>query len=164
MMPRLRPCDACSRHVLETETRCPFCAAALKPAPPLTAAPKIQPGMSRAQRFAVVAAIAGQAAIGCAKTTDPDDGVAGKGGAGGTTAGTTAGTLSSNAGNVAAAGNGGSGGAGGDISVPVYGAPFFPDAGLAQEDASTDAAVDAGTDADIDAGGFFIPVYGAPIP
>jgi hypothetical protein len=60
--PPLRLCDACARHVFATETTCPFCAAVLAPMP---ARPrfKLNPRLSRAQRFAIAGAVAGL--IGC---------------------------------------------------------------------------------------------------
>jgi hypothetical protein len=70
-MPRLKTCPACSRHVFVHETRCPFCDGdcSQQARAPIFA---IKAGMSRAQRFAVVAAMAGQtAAIGCNAVDDP---------------------------------------------------------------------------------------------
>lgn len=182
-MTRLRSCDACARHVFVTETRCPFCAAALEP---VSNSPifNIKPGMSRAQRFTLVAAVAGQTLLGC--SDDPKTGLgngslqgsgtggaasnAGTGGAGvampvygaPVAPGTgTGGSSGSAAGNGGSSGGNGSGGKG-PIAQPVYGAPIPVDAAVATDGGDVgDAAVDAGMK---DAGPSVQPVYGAPIP
>jgi hypothetical protein len=64
--PPLRVCDACARHVFVTETTCPFCAAVLVPS---RARPrfKLNPRLSRAQRFVLAGAFAA-GLIGCAES------------------------------------------------------------------------------------------------
>jgi hypothetical protein len=134
-MPRLKTCQACSRHVFVHETRCPFCSGdcSQESRAPIFA---IKAGMSRAQRFAVVAAMAGAgqtAAIGCNAVDDPAPDTVNvpvygapvppgsisppSGGSGGTGA---------------IAGRGNQAGTGGGwVGQPVYGAPFI-DAGAPQ--------------------------------
>ena len=192
-MTRLRTCEGCARHVFVTETRCPFCRCELAPA---SRSPifDIRASMSRAQRVALVAAVAGQTLLGCS-----DDGDSGnQGGTGGMTMQGSGGTSTPSTG-------GKSGGASGGVAQPVYGAPIDPggsgqgtggtgfqpmyggpisppsgtggtagpqDGGAnMSDDASADAG-DASTasDAGQDAGrvqalyGAPVPVYGAPIP
>lgn len=60
----LRLCDACSRHVRDTETACPFCAAALSFAPVSIAS---APRLSRAARVAFVASML----VGCREDPKP---------------------------------------------------------------------------------------------
>jgi hypothetical protein len=138
-MPRLKTCPACSRHVFVHETRCPFCAGdcSQESRAPIFA---IQAGMSRAQRFAVVAAVAGQTALlGCNATDDPaPDPDPGPGqvmtpvyGAPIPPGGIQP-PPSGAGGNGAIAGNGSQAGTGGvGVGQPVYGAPFV-DAGPPQ--------------------------------
>ena len=146
-MPRLRICDQCSRHVLVDEVSCPFCAAELSPAPQ-PAATKLPAGLSRAQRFALAAAVVGQAAaVGCTETRTQaiygapftDDAGSGKSGSGG----------------AAAAGRSGASGTD-SVAMPVYGAPFVP--------AGRGGAGGAGGVAKAGSGGepVAVPVYGAP--
>ena len=185
-MTRLRSCDACSRHVFVTETRCPFCQAALRPP---SSAPifNIKPGMSRTQRFALVAAVASQALIGC--SDEPKGAGTGQGsggatqGSGGQGAAGSAGLGSGGAtpiagkgggvqpvygapfepggggGGSAGAGSGGGGGIGG--AQAVYGAPVPTDAGTDTSDAGDQP--DAGVQPVKRDGGGIQPVYGAPV-
>jgi hypothetical protein len=135
-MTRLRTCDACSRHVFATETNCPFCAAALAP---VQAAPIFKlKGLSRAQRFAMVAAVATPLQLAACSNDTGDTGPAGAGGtsAGGTGTGATG-----------ANGSAGLGTRGGGTPQPVYGAPLPPGTPIPG----------AGT------GGGAQPVYGAPV-
>lgn len=157
-MPRLRVCDECSRHVFVDETSCPFCGAELAPAAasPALALPA---GLSRAQRFALTAAVVSQAALGCTETRsipvygapfneDVGPGTAGKGGAAAAAGSSgSAGVVAipiygaspvPTAGTGAAGTRGSAGSAGGPIAVPAYGAPFI-DAGTPPDD-------DAGTE------------------
>lgn len=165
-MTDLRPCDECGRHVFASEPKCPFCASPL-PAQPAKPPSLLQAGLSRAQRYAMAAAVASTAATGCSKYhEEPQRGEAGTQSAGGSAA--SAGT----AGDAAAGGRSGRGGTAGDpfipqpmygggIPQPVYGASF--DAG----NAAGSGAVDAGR-ADEDAGQDDtppgIPIYGASFP
>jgi hypothetical protein len=122
-MTRLRSCHACSRHVFVTETQCPFCKAELAPASSVPIY-NIKAGMSRAQRFTLVAAVASQALIGC---SDEPKG-SGTQGTGGSAQQGTGGTAQGSGG--VAAGSGGSIGVGGKGGAqPVYGAPIDPSTG-----------------------------------
>ena len=152
-MPRLKTCPACSRHVFVHETRCPFCAGdcSQEARAPIFA---IKAGMSRAQRFAVVAAVAGQSAlIGCNAIDDPPPETvtvpiygapvppggllpppAGSGGSSG----------------VAGRENRAGASGGGVAGQPAYGGPFI-DAGAAQPVYGA-PLIDSGTAGDEDAG------------
>ena len=121
-MTRLRTCEGCARHVFVTETRCPFCQRELAPA---SRSPifDLRASMSRAQRVALVAAVAGQTLLGCS-----DDGDSGNGSQSGTGGMTMQG--SGSGGSASMPGTGGkSGGASGGIAQPVYGAPIDPGTG-----------------------------------
>ena len=145
-MTRLKTCQACSRHVFVSEVRCPFCGAVCAEE---TRAPifDIKAGMSRAQRFAVVAAVAGQTAlIGC--NADDPPGGGGAGAAGMAAVGGGAGTAGGGGaqpvyGAPVQPGQSGTGGSAGGVAVPVYGAPVPPDAGTAGRGGS--AGNDGGT-------------------
>jgi hypothetical protein len=176
-MAELRLCEGCSRHVFTSEQRCPFCARLLSPhtakAPTL-----LQAGLSRAQRYAMAAAVASSAAAAtsCSKHHEEARGgeagesSAGTGAGAGAVAGSGAGS-SGLAGNTAAGTGSGASGTGpepipqpmygGGFPQPVYGAPFV-DAGVAGS-----GAIDAGRP-DEDAGQEdtppAIPVYGAAFP
>jgi hypothetical protein len=121
-MERFRTCDECSRHVRAIEAKCPFCGHALEAAA-LAPVPRATGQLSRAQRIALVAAVAGgQLLAACGDdtggTAQPVYGApAPRAGAG--VAGATAGT-----GDQAGTGAAGRGTAGGGIAVPVYGAPL----------------------------------------
>jgi hypothetical protein len=144
-MTRLRSCDACARHVFVTETRCPFCSAELAPAtPPIF---DIKAGMSRAQRYTLVAAVATQALIGC--SDDPDKG--GQQGTGGSAQQGTGGVAQGTGGAMPIAGKGG-------VAQPVYGAPIAT--------GGTGNAGSGGRGQVGGTGGFggAQAVYGAPIP
>jgi hypothetical protein len=174
-MARLRICDGCSRHVFATASACPFCGVSLAEAPvaPVTG---IRAGMSRAQRFALAAAVVG--GVACSEETyatpvygapfDPDAGgvTGGAGGAGGESGNPQAGIGGASGTNGVAGASGGSSGAGGagddgGFSMPVYGAPFDPDAG--QEDASMeDASMEDASEPD--GGGMVTPLYGGAFP
>jgi hypothetical protein len=179
-MTRLRTCQACFRHVFETEIACPFCQQTLTQLP--AAAPvATPPGLSRAQRLALVAALAGSAApvlAGCGsdEPSGSDGGsvavpvygapVSGSAavppaagsGKGGTAASGGAG-VSGHAGSSGSAGaagkaQSGSGGSSGTAgSKPGVGQP--PVAGKPGSD--DDAGV-------ADGGPMVHPLYGAPIP
>jgi hypothetical protein len=176
-MAELRLCEGCNRHVFASEQRCPFCATSL---PALTPKPQtlLQAGLSRAQRYAIAAAVAGTAATSCSK--HHEEAPAGEAGSPAAGAGRGAGSagIAGLAGNTAAgstaAGNGsGVAGTAGDPFIPqpmygggfpqpVYGAPFV-DAGSA----AGSGAIDAGR-ADEDAGQDdtppAMPIYGASFP
>lgn len=66
-MTDLQPCAACERHVASTEPACPFCGAAVPPAPPR---PGVRRGLSRAALFAS-ATLAAAAACGGKAKPDP---------------------------------------------------------------------------------------------
>jgi len=169
-MPRLKTCPACSRHVFVHETRCPFCAGdcSQQARAPIF---DIKAGMSRAQRFAVVAAVAGQSAlIGCNAIDDPPPETVTVPAYGSPVP--PGGILlpPAGSGGSAVAGRGNQAGAGG----PVYGAPFV-DAGAPQPMYGggaplVDAGVagsgdeDGGTEAGRGGQGGAQPVYGAAIP
>lgn len=164
-MKRLRPCESCARHVFASERACPFCKQALAPVAelPVMAIPS---GISRAQRLALAAALAGQALVGCAENTVaiygapvPDSGptpTAGTGSAGTGAAGAGAAGTAGRAG-AGSAGNG-RGGEGGFIAIPPYGVPL---AGNPALDDDAGAAEDAGPTRD--SGQMAVPVYGAPV-
>lgn len=167
-MLELRVCEACSRHVLITERSCPFCSAALGPAPQ-RAVGKLRAGMSRAQILAVAAAVTSQALGGCSDTVTKDgDGNAGASGSTGGSGGASgagdggrsgAGGTSVTGGSSGTAGMVGGaagiagmlGGSGGEIAVPEYGGSFPIDSGL-DEDGGVDEEPMA------------IPIYSAPNP
>ena len=174
-MTPLRSCDGCKRHVFVSELRCPFCAQSLRPVE--GRAPSIlQAGLSRAQRYAVAAAVAGSAAGGCSKYHEEPQSPAGNGAP--STAGTSgamgAAGAAGNTSNTAGAGAGnGAGGAeaipqpmyGGGFPQPVYGAPFPGVAGSAGGPGGSGGA-DAGSDDDagVDETPPVAPAYGAPFP
>jgi len=156
-MTQMRVCDVCSRHVFATEKICPFCNAELGEAPQRTMGQRLRKGMSRAQLFAVAAAMTGQTLAGCSEESMPEmtmplyggplpwsggvsgGGTGGTGGAAGTNVGAGAGGAAgvgvSGAG-AAGAGGAGNGGVGGEVIIqPAYGAVFV-DAGI------DDAAID----------------------
>ncbi|HJL17967.1 MAG TPA: hypothetical protein RMH99_20040, partial [Sandaracinaceae bacterium LLY-WYZ-13_1] len=62
-MSHLVPCDGCGRHVLASEPRCPFCAAAFDAHRPVPGSPGARIG--RAATFAFGAALAAATASGC---------------------------------------------------------------------------------------------------
>jgi hypothetical protein len=119
-MERFRTCDECARHVRASETSCPFCGHGLDAAA-LVPMPRAPAQLSRAQRIALVAAVAGGLAA-CGDDSMPP-------GKDGPRAGASAGANAAGSG-AAAAGSGGAGGAGrgeaGAVAVPVYGAPAVP--------------------------------------
>lgn len=166
-MNRLRVCEGCSRHVMESEQVCPFCQLELAPLQ-LPAAVRLPAGLSRAQRLALAAAaVAGQALAAC--TADGDTGMSTTpvygvpiSGSPGNPAGARAPAAGRDAGPA-------SGGAG-VVAVPVYGAPLAgtqslpvqkPDAGRDAGDEDAGVAPDASTP---DGGPTVHPVYGAPVP
>lgn len=127
-MERFRTCDECSRHVRAGEAKCPFCGHALEAAA-LMQVPRAPAQLSRAQRIALVAAVAGGLAA-CGDDAPPNkpssQGVAGA--SAGTNSAAGAGAA---AGSTGAAGTGAAGrGAAGQVAVPVYGAPVIPPYGI----------------------------------
>lgn len=64
----LAPCPACQRHIVATETRCPFCQHAL--AAPLAGRPEPTRRLSRAAVFTFAASIT---AAGCSSTVSNSD-------------------------------------------------------------------------------------------
>jgi hypothetical protein len=177
-MERFRTCESCSRHVRAAEAKCPFCDAALDQAT-LLQVPRGPAQLSRAQRIALVAAVAGGSMLAACG----DDAVAmpvygapvPRAGAG--VAGATAGTGAAGGGGAAAGGGTAGRGAAGapPIAVPVYGAPVPPPAGSGggagkAGSGAAGAAGSAGTagtaGASAGAGGaaghgMVVPVYGA---
>jgi len=147
-MTPLRVCEACNRHVLVSEQSCPFCSAALGPAPERVFGKRVRAGMSRAQIFAVAATVTSPALGACSDTvTRDDDGNAGaNAGHGGDGSGTGGAATGGSAGTAGAAGT--LGGSGGEIFVPEYGGVFPLDSGTDE---------DAGEEIDI-------PIYSAPNP
>jgi hypothetical protein len=167
-MTQLRCCTHCARHVLIHERACPFCQRDLPPAAE-RAPVKIAAGLSRAQRLALAAAIAGQSVAACAETSEPIPQSMPHYGA--PLAGNLAPAAGSGGAGQQVAGRSGAAGTTG-VAVPVYGAPVYgapiagqpspkpkPDAGVPDVDASDE---DAGGVKD--AGHVVQPVYGAPIP
>lgn len=180
-MSKLRVCDGCSRHVFVSELACPFCGLQLSAAG-ASVEPKLSGGMSRAQRFAAVAAVAGQTLIASCSSHDQKGGESGTNAAGSGSAG-QAGTASqagaagssgaagsgqggvSGSGGIGVAGTSAGAGGGGGFAMPVYGAPFPLDGGSLPIYGGPPAPLDAGEadGGDKDAGGGkFHPVYGAP--
>jgi hypothetical protein len=174
-MPRLRSCQGCSRHVYESETVCPFCKMALAPALQ-RAQPKVPSGLSRAQRLAMAAALAGPLAACPDDGTNPTTPNAGASAEAGTSAAEGGAGGFGQAGTGAAAGKGAAGkggaagkasGESGHVAVPLYGAPLagnraFPTAGTAGgQDEDAGQAGEGGS-----AGGGHVvhPLYGAPVP
>ena len=117
-MTRLICCEGCSRHVRASELICPFCQRAQTPTPALPTL-NIPAGLSRAQRLALAAAMAGQALAACAKTNEPMAIVTTVDGA------PLGGAVAPSAGRAAPAA--GSGAAGRDVMfLPPYGLPPPP--------------------------------------
>jgi hypothetical protein len=120
-MERFRTCEECSRHVRAAEAKCPFCGHALEAAA-LTPVPRATGQLSRAQRIALVAAVAGGQLL--AACGDDSGGMAVPVyGAPVPRAGTGVAGATAGAGDQAGTGAAGRGAAGGGIAVPVYGAP-----------------------------------------
>ncbi|MDC3952589.1 hypothetical protein [Polyangium jinanense] len=63
-------CSACKRHVFSSEPSCPFCGLELDPAARKSKTPALSPEMSRAQRYALGAAMAMTLAGTACKTED----------------------------------------------------------------------------------------------
>jgi hypothetical protein len=128
-MERFRTCDECSRHVRAAEPKCPFCGQELAAAS-LMSIPRAPAQLSRAQRIALVAAVAGGLAA-CGDDTVGQPGPKAGTGVAGASAGTgAAGASGAAAGSGAGAGAAGKGAAGSPpVAVPVYGAPFPVPAG-----------------------------------
>jgi hypothetical protein len=127
-MERFRTCDECSRHVRPIEAKCPFCGHALEAAV-LMPVPRAPAQLSRAQRIALVAAVAGGGMLAaCGDDAGPET-PGPRAGAG--VAGQMAGASAAGSGGSAAGGGGAGKGAAGSppIAVPVYGAPFPPPGG-----------------------------------
>jgi hypothetical protein len=176
-MERFRTCEECSRHVRAAESKCPFCGVALDQAT-LLQVPRGPAQLSRAQRIALVAAVAGGSML--AACGDDAVGMPVYGApvprAGAGVAGATAGTGAAGGGAAAGGGTAGRGAAGAPpIAVPVYGAPVPPPAGSSggagkAGSGAAGAAGSAGTagtaGASAGAGGaaghgMVVPVYGA---
>ncbi len=71
---QLIPCRSCARHVRVTDHACPFCGGAVQKARVAPGVPVPQSNMSRAALFAIGAAAAAAAAVGCSGQTVPADG------------------------------------------------------------------------------------------
>ncbi|MDI1450664.1 hypothetical protein [Polyangium sp. 6x1] len=63
-------CAACKRHVFSSEPACPFCGLALSAAAEPSPAPRVSPEISRAQRYALGAAVALSLAGAACKTEE----------------------------------------------------------------------------------------------
>jgi hypothetical protein len=130
----LVPCPSCARHVLATETQCPFCASAL----PDDLEDQVIPGaprrLSRAAAFMLGASLAVTGCEGTVVTEEASGASSGGGGAGGQ----------------GSASSGGQGGGPVDDGggQPLYGVP---------------PPMDAGADAPDDDGGV-MAMYGIPPP
>jgi hypothetical protein len=125
-MERFRTCDECSRHVRVSEMKCPFCGHALEAAK-LAPVPRGPAQLSRAQRIALIAAVAGSiAACGddSASNKPSAQGIAGAAAGASATGGTTA------AGAAAAGTSAAGAGAAGALSTAIYGAPTIPHHGI----------------------------------
>jgi hypothetical protein len=127
-MERFRTCDECSRHVRAMEAKCPFCGHALEAAA-LMPVPRAPAQLSRAQRIALVAAVAGGQLLAACGDDSGGNAVPVYGApvprAGTGVAGASAGT--GDQAGTGAAGRGTAGSPG--VVVPVYGAPVLPPAG-----------------------------------
>jgi len=148
-MPAYSPCPACQRHVRRHESACPFCAAALPPAPackpgiPCDAIPR------DAKRATVVALSLGLAATTACADNDtaiyggpPPAGAAGTFASGGT-AGTNSGGSSSGGSSSGGSSSGGTaGGTAGTVNTAGTNA-----GGAAGAPTETDAGSDAQSDA-----------------
>jgi hypothetical protein len=67
-MRTLFPCTACKRHIFDAEERCPFCGVALSGEARRRTSPGLSPDLSRAERYAIGAALVlTLAGAGCAK-------------------------------------------------------------------------------------------------
>jgi hypothetical protein len=149
----LAPCTACARHVRRTETRCPFCGAAVAFASPARGPSE---RLGRAALFAFGTAVA-TSAIGCGTKTNLGVG-AGE---------VIDSAVDRDAGGVPVLyGGAPPPDAGPDLgccNADYGGPPIRDDAGTATDaststDAGTDPLVDVGVDAD------FTALYGAPPP
>lgn len=140
-MPQLLPCSSCSRHVLVSETQCPFCGSSLK----LQASgrPRVPQGLRRAQLFALGATLATAACSDSVPvhgaTATPEDF-----GPGTTSTDSSAGPGASEEQNSTAATETDATTSGG--TVASTGGETHPDAGLPDVDASAGDAGSAGTE------------------
>jgi hypothetical protein len=66
-MIRLIRCKSCSRHLQVSEVACPFCGNLLEPTVDAPK-PKLARGLSRAQRMAIIGALAAESLISCDAT------------------------------------------------------------------------------------------------
>lgn len=150
-MPAYSPCPACQRHVRRNETACPFCAAALPPAPacnpgiPCDAIPR------DAKRATVIALSLGLAATAACADNDtaiygapPQAGAAGTFASGGTAGSNSGGSSSGGAGSGGTAGTNSGGTAG---TANTAGTDSGGAAGAAGAPTETDAGSDAQSDA-----------------
>lgn len=141
MVQSLIPCPSCARHVLSSETTCPFCSTALPNDLASQAVPAAGRRLSRAAAFVFGASLA---VSGCSGEVN-----------GGSSGGSTSGGNETDAG--ADTGPDDDGGV-----VPLYGAP--PDDGGGMALYGAPPPEDAGSpDAPDDSGGG-VPLYGAPPP
>lgn len=137
----LVPCPTCDRHVLASETACPFCAAALPANLADRAVPSAPTRLNRAAAFVFGASLA---VAGCSSETT-GGGTTGGGGAGGGAQETDAGVDDDGGG------------------MALYGVPPPMDAG---PDDDGGAMAEYGAPPPLDAGddGGAVPLYGAPPP
>ena len=165
-MTQLRICEGCSCHVLASERSCPFCQCAL-PAPTARTLAKLPPGLSRAQRLAMAAALAGGQALGaCAEKTDevflPPYGLPlARNHSPASAGGGASGTSAAGRGSAASAGGAGRDAA---VSFPPYGVPIAGPPSAPKDAAVPDQYADTDDAAMRDAGQVIHPPYGAPIP
>ena len=137
----LVPCPSCARHVLASETVCPFCSTALPTDLAAHAVPAAGRRLNRAAAFVFGASLA---VAGCSSEVETGSGGASSGGSSG--------------------GGEQDGGPGPDDDggvVPLYGDPPPDDGGPLPTDAGL-PDLDAGLDATDGGGG--VPLYGAPPP
>lgn len=144
MYSTLVPCPSCARHVLASETNCPFCSAAL---PTDLASRAVPPAGRRLNRAAAFVFGASLAVAGCSGEVD----------GGGTTGGSSSGGNGQDAGTDSGPDDGGG-------VMPLYGDPPPQDAGPDVTDDGGGSAL-YGVPPPIDAGdGGGAPLYGAPPP
>lgn len=141
----LVPCPNCARHVVASETTCPFCSTAL---PTDLASYAIPGAVRRLNRAAAFVFGASLAVTGCSSEVD--------GGGSGGSSGTGSGSTSS--GGETDAGPDDDGGV-----MPLYGDPP-PDDGGGNALYGAPPPDDAGTDAATTDDGGGVPLYGAPPP
>ena len=137
----LVPCPSCARHVLASETNCPFCSAALPTDLASHAVPAAGRRLGRAAAFVFGASLA---VAGCSSDIE----------GGGTSGSSSSGGSEQDAGTDSGPDDDGG-------VMPLYGDPP-PDDGGGMALYGVPPPMDAGVDATDDGGG--VPLYGAPPP